>query len=38
VSDIKIGESPLELSVHLSSRWFIDMSFAGDNVVHAAIR
>jgi hypothetical protein len=38
VSDIKIGESPLELIVHLSSCWFINVSFAGGNVVHAAFR
>jgi hypothetical protein len=38
VSDIKIGESPLELIVHLSSRRSINVSFAGENVVHAAFR
>ena len=36
--DIKIGESPLELIVHVSSCWFINVSRAGGDVVHAAFR
>ena len=32
VPRIKIGESPLELIVHVSSRWFINVSLAGRDV------
>lgn len=38
VSDIKTGESLLEVVVHLSSCWFVNVSLSGDNVVHAAFR
>lgn len=35
---IKTGERALELSAHVSSGGFIDVSFAGGDVVHAAVR